>query len=140
MKKMSMMILVVSLAFAIGACSSDEIKQKEKYTMNASYSYGGDLEQTEIKYEVIISGIEKDIENIDVYEVLINIDYLDLMLENGPHSSQKELGENPYAKITGKFIFNTSGKNKQQINDMKFLEGVEVIDKDKNEVIIKFNN
>lgn len=138
MKKVSAIILAVCLAFVLGACGSNGIKQEEKYTMNASYSYGGDLEKTEISYEVIITGIKENIENIDAYQVLINMDYLDLMLENGPHSSQRELGKTPYFKITGNFIFNTSGKSKEEIDKMKLLEGVQVIDKDKNEVILKF--
>jgi len=140
MKKVSAIILAVCLAFVLGTCSSNGIKQEEKYTMNASYSYGGDLEKTEISYEVIISGTEEDIENIDAYEILINMDYLDLMLQNGPHSTQRELGKTPYFKITGNFTFNTSGKSKEEIDKMKVLEGIEIIDKDKNETILEFNS
>lgn len=140
MKKVSAIILVVYLAIVLGACSSNGVKQKEKYTMNASYSYGGDLEKTEISYEVIITGTEEDIENIDAYEVLINMDYLDLMLENGPHSSRRELGKTLYFKITGNFTFNTSGKSKEEIDEMKLLQGIRIIHKDKNEVILKFND
>jgi len=54
------------------------------------------IEKTEISYEVIINGTEEDIKNIHAYEVLINMDYLYLMLENGPHNSQTVLGEKPY--------------------------------------------
>lgn len=140
MKKISAVILVICLAFILGACSSNEIKQEEKYIMNASYSYGGDLEKTEVSYEIIISGKEEDIENIDAYEVLINMDYLDLMIENGSHSTQKKLGETPYFKITGNFIFNTSGKSKEEIDKMELLKGVEIIDKDKNKTTFKFND
>jgi len=140
MKKISAIILVVCLTFVLYACSSNGIKQEEKYTMNASYSYGGDLEKTEISYKVIISGTEEDIKNIDAYEVLINMDYLDLMLENGPHIPKKELGKTPYFKITGNFTFNTSGKSKEEIDKMELLEGIKIVDKDKNEVILEFNN
>jgi hypothetical protein len=139
MKKI-VIILAVCLALIFSACNRNEIEQDEKYTMNASYSYGGNLEKTEISYTIIISGAEKDIENIDAYEVLINMDYLDLMLENGLHSSQKKLGEAPYFKIIGNFTFNTSGKSKEEIDKMKLMEGVKVIDKDRNEVTLKFNN
>jgi hypothetical protein len=139
MKKISIIILIASLVFVLSACRSYEIKQEEKYTMNAFYSYGGDSARTEISYEVIIGGAEKDIANIDTCEVLINMDYLDLLLKNGPHNSQKELGEDPYAMITGKFVFNTSGKSKEEIDDMKLLDAVRVVDKDKNDVIIKLN-
>lgn len=139
MKEISAVILVVSFAFLLGACSPSGINQEQKYTMNASYSYGGDLEKTEISYEVIISGTEKDIQNIDAYEVLINMDYLDLMLENGPHSTQRELGKTPYLKVIGKFTFNTSGKSKEEIDKMKLLEGIKISDKDKNVVTLKLN-
>ncbi|SDK00167.1 hypothetical protein [Natronincola ferrireducens] len=140
MKKISIIILAVCLAFTLGACNHGGIKQSEKYAMNASYSYGGDSNKTEISYSIIISGAKKDIENIDAYEVLINMDYLDLMLENGPHSSERGLEKTPYFKIVGNFTFNTSGKSKEEIDEMKLLEGVEIIDKDRNKVTFKFND
>lgn len=140
MKKASVIIIVVCITFVLSACSSNGIKQEEKYIMNASYSYGGDLNKTEITYEVIINGTEEDIENIDVCKVLINIDYLDLMLENGPHNTQRELGKTSYFKIQGNFTFNTSGKSKEEIDKMGLLEGVQIIDKDKNEMILELND
>ncbi|MEC9489175.1 MAG: hypothetical protein UMV23_06830 [Halanaerobium sp.] len=140
MKKVPAIILAVCLVFALGACSSNEIKQEEKYTMNASYSYGGDLEKTVISYDVIISGTKEDIRDIDAYEVLINMDYLDLMLENGPHNSRREFGNKPHLKTTGKLTFDTSGKSKEEIKEMELLEGIKIIDKDKNEVILKFHD
>lgn len=141
MKKISIIILVCSFIILAG-CGSGEIKAEDRYMMNASYSYGAykeDLEKTKVSYEVIINGSEEDIENIDSCQVLINMNHLDLMLENGPHNSKKEVGEESYAKITGSFVFDTEGKSKKEIDNMKLLEGVEVIDKDENEVIIKFN-
>lgn len=143
MKKTSIIVLVCSFIIILVGCGSGEIKEEDKYMINALYSYGAykeDLEKTKISYEVIISGTEEDIENIDSYDVLINMNYLDLMLENGPHSSKKEVGEESYAKITGSFVFDTKGKSKEEIDNMKLLEGVEVIDKDKNEVVIKFSS
>lgn len=142
MRKTWILILLCSLALVLMACGSDEIEEEDKYMINVTYSLGAydeDLEKTKISYEVIISGLEKDIENIDSCEVLINMDYLDLMLENGPHSSKKEVGEESYAKTTGTFVFDTSGKSKQEIDDMRLLKGVEVTDKDEKEVVINFN-
>lgn len=137
MKKIIIIILVFCFTFVLGACNSNVIK--EKYTMDASYSYGGDLNKTEISYEAIISGNEEAIENIYTYEVLINKDYLDLLLKNGPNKEQKELGEKSYITIKGNFTFDTSGKTKQEIGEMKLLEGIQIIDKDKKEFILKFN-
>ena len=140
MKKILIIILACSLVLILVVCSSNEIKEEEKYTMNASYSYGGkDSDKTKITYEVVISGKEKDIEEIDIVKLIINKDYLDLLIENEPNSSEKELGKSPYFKIMGEIIFNTKGKSKQEIDKMKLLEGVKVIDENKNEVIIKFN-
>lgn len=133
-------MLAACLTFVVSACRNNGIKQEEKYTMNASYSYGGDLEKTKISYEATISGSVEDIRNIDAYEVLINMDYLDLLLENGPHSSERELGKKPYFKITGNFTFNTGGKSKDEIDKMKLLEGIEITDKDKNKTILRFNH
>ena len=140
MKKILTVILAVCLVFTLGACNNGGMKQSEKYTMNASYSYGGDSEKTEVSYDIIINGEKKDIENIDVYEVLINMDYLDSMLENGPHNSKIEPGKRPYLRIEGNFTFNISGKSKEEINKIKLLEGVEIIDKDNNKVTLRFHD
>lgn len=139
MKKISAISLIVCLAFVLGACSFNGVEQVEKYTMNAFYSYGGGIDKTKVSYEVIISGTEEDIENIDAYEVSINMDYLDLMLENGPHNSKKEIDETPNLIITGNFTFDLSGKNKEEIDKMRLVDGIQIIHKDKNEVFLKFN-
>lgn len=142
MKKISIIALVCSLVLILGACDFNKIEE-DKYMINASYSYGsyeGDVEKTKISYEAIISGEKEDIENIDAFEVLINMDYLDEMFENGPHSSEKEIGTESYLELIGTLVFDTVGKTKQEIDEMQLLEGVKVIDKDKNEVVINFNH
>lgn len=111
--------------------------------VNSSYSYGdydGGLGKAKILYEVIIKESEKNIDNIDSYGILINMDYLDLMLKNGLHSNKKEVEGESYAKLAGTFVFDTSGKSKQEVENMNLLKSVEIIDKDKNEVFINFNN
>src|SRR6056297_2519728 len=113
MKKILIYVLIFSLLFIVSACNSGENREEEKYIMNASYSYGGDLEETIITYEITISGTEEVIENIDAYEVLINEEYSDLMLENGPHNPHKDLGEEAYFSVEGNFVFDTSGKTKE---------------------------
>lgn len=138
MKKISVVILVSFIAFTLSACNHNLIKQGEKYTMNASYSYVGNLERMEVSYDLIISGARKEIKNIDAYEILINMDYLDLMIENGPHQSQKTFWGNSRLRITGSFTFSIGGRSKEEIDILKLLEGVNIINKDKNEVILKF--
>jgi len=133
-------ILMMTVLFVIGACNSNETQEGDKYIMNASYSYGGDLEKTEISYEITISGTKEVIENINAYEVLINEEYSDLMLENGPHNPHRDLGEEAYFKVEGNFVFDTSGKTKEEIDEMELLQGIRIIDQDEKEEILKFHN
>ena len=139
MRKTLIFFLICSFIFVISACNSTKSQEEEKYIMNASYSYGGDLEKTIISYEITISGTEEVIENIDAYEVLINQEYSDLMLENGPHNPHKDLGEEAYFKVEGNFVFDTSGKTKEEIDEMNLLQGIRLIDKDENEEVLKFH-
>lgn len=140
MKKILIFVLIFSLLFIVSACNSGENREEEKYIMNASYSYGGDLEETIISYEITISGTEEVIENIDAYEVLINEEYSDLMLENGPHNPISEIGKGAYFKVEGNFVFDTCGKTKEEIDEMNLLQGIRLIDKDENEEVLKFSN
>ena len=139
MKKISKLVLISTIILILVACSSGEIKEEDKYIVDSLYSYGGTSDKTEVSYEIIISGTKKDIEKLESYEVIINTDYLDSMLENGPHSNDKELGEQSYVKLTGEFTLDTSRNNKQQVDKNKLLNGVKLIDKDKNEVILELN-
>lgn len=139
MKKFLVLVLIISFLFVVSACGSNEKYEEEKYIMNASYAYGGDLEKTEVSYEITISGTEEVIENIDTYEVLINEEYSDLMLENGPHIPEKVIGDEAYFKVTGNFVFDTSGKTKEEIDEMNLLQGIRLIDKDENEEVLKFH-
>jgi len=140
MKKTLVIILMMTVLFVIGACNSNETQEGDKYIMNASYSYGEDLEKTEISYEITISGTKEVIENINAYEVLINEEYSDLMLENGPHNPHRDLGEEAYFKVEGNFVFDTSGKTKEEIDEMELLQGIRIIDQDEKEEILKFHN
>jgi hypothetical protein len=139
MKKTLIFVLIFSLLFIVSACNSGGNREEEKYIMNASYSYGGDLEETIISYEITISGAEEVIENIDAYEVLINEEYSDLMLENGPHNPHKDLEEEAYFSVEGNFVFDTSGKTKEEIDKMNLLQGIRLIDKDENEEVMKLH-
>ena len=111
--------------------------------MNASVAVGAvdkdNLDKTKITYTVVISGNKEDINNIDSQEPLINIEYIDLMLENGPHNLQVKGNENPYLEITGSFVFDTAGKSKQEIEAMYLFQGIKIIDKNNTEYILKFN-
>jgi len=140
MKNFLVFVLIISFLFALSACNSNEQQVEDKYTMNASYSYGGDLEKTKVSYEITISGTKEVIENIYAYEVLINEEFSHLMLENGPHNPHRDLGEEAYFKVEGSFVFDTSGKTKKEIDEMALLQGIRIIDQDENEEILKFNS
>jgi hypothetical protein len=140
MKKILVFILIICFIISTSACDSTKKTKEDKYIMNASYSYGGDSKETIISYEIIISGEEGVVENIDAYEVLINAEYSHLMLENGPHNPEKVIGDKTYFKVTGNFVFDTSGKTKQEIDKMALLKGIRIVDKNEGEEILKFHS
>ena len=132
-------ILVVLICVAcVSDRSPEDAVSTEKYTLNASYSLGSngdDLSQTLFSFDAVISGAKEDIENIDAYEVLINTDHLNLLIENGPYSSNTE---DDYLKITGSILFDTVGMTKEMINAAELVEGIKIIDKDKKEYVLSF--
>ena len=145
MNRFALLCILIFFIFALFGCStvSKTNNDNEKFTMNASVAIGAvdndNLDKTKITYKVVISGNKEDINNIDAQEPLINIEYMDLMLENGPHNSQVKGVENPYLEITGSFVFDTAGKSKEEIGGMNLFQGIKIIDKDNNEYALKFN-
>ena len=126
-------MLSISLLFSCVACSSKEAASDsgEKYALSMTYSLSGDAEQTEIAFDAIISGTKSDIESIDAYAVVINEEYHELLLENGPYSSQYT---DDYFQISGTIIFDTIGMTKEDVDAIHFIQAIAIIDKDKNTV------
>ena len=139
------LICAAILVFLFASCMSNKnTNDDEKYMMKASIAYGSveenNLDKTKVTYQIFISGEKEDVENIDTHEVLINKDYVDLLLNNGPHDVQIKYEEGqPYLEINGIFVFDTHGISKEEIGMMNLLEGVSIVDKDRNEYILKFN-
>jgi len=148
MKKTSIIILALSFILVLFGCSNtDTVKEDEKYIMNGSVAYGtaenSGLEKTKVTYTMVITGSQEDIKNIDAQQPLINEEYMDLLLENGPHNNKiVSSGDESYIEISGEFIFDTEGKTKEEINDMDLFKGIEIYDKDNNnyELIINGYN
>lgn len=145
MKKIVLICAVMTFVFLFASCmSSKNTNDDEKYTMNASIAYGAvednNLDKTKVTYQIFISGAKEDVENIDTQEVLINKDYVDLLLENGPHDAQIKYEDQPYLEINGIFFVDTQGKSKEEIGTMNLFKGVGIVDKDRNEYILEFNN
>ncbi len=152
MKKFAFICIPIVFALILLGCSAvlrtnDDVSgtnnDNDKFTMNGSVAIGAaednNLNKTKITYNVIISGKKEDINSIYTQEPLINEDYIDLMLENGPHNSQVKGTEKPYLEITGSFVFDTTGKSKEEIDAMRLFQGIKIIDKNNNEYILKFN-
>ena len=118
----------------------------QKYTLNGSYSLGGesdDLNQTRLSFDVSISGEKSDIENIDTYDVLINTKYMNLLLENNSHGgkvSDNYLTLDDYFHITGSLLFDTAGMTKEMIDAAALFKGIKIIDKAGNEFDLYFNS
>lgn len=124
--------------------SNKNTNDNEKYTMNAFIAYGSvednNLDKTKVTYQIFITGAKEDVENVDTHEVLINKDYVDLLLENSLHNVQIKYEEGQsYLEINGIFVFDTHGKNKEEIGMMNLFKGVSIVDKDKTEYILGFN-
>lgn len=126
LNKFVLVYILIIFAFTLFGCSitSKVNYDNEKFAMNGSVAIGAvddnNLNKTKITYNVIISGRKEDINSIYAQEPLINVEYIDLILENGPHNSQIKGIENPYLEITGSFVFDTTGKSKEEIDDMCF--------------------
>lgn len=144
MKKIVLILTSILLIVGLAGCSSAKSNSDGPYSMNASISYGGvekdNLYKTKVSYDIIISGEKNDIENIDAEQLIINPECIDLLSERGPHTNQIKREKKPYMKIKGSLIFNTEGKSKEEIDAMKLLIGVELIDKNGNKHMLTFFN
>lgn len=138
MRKTTPLILICSLAIIMNSCYIGEIKEDKRYTMNALHSYGGSLGKTEISYDITVYGKEEDIKNINLCEVLINMEHTDLLSEGCSYDERINYGGTPCFRITGHLIFNTANKSKEEIDQMRLLEGIRITDKDNGDVILKF--
>jgi len=131
MRKTIYLIFSILLVLTCVACTSvvSNSDNGEKYSLNISYGLGGDLAKTVLSFDANIGGIKSDVKNIDAYEILINAEYMDLLLENGPYNS-KHMAD--YMQITGTIVFDASGMTKEDIGAINIFEGIRIIDKDGN--------
>ncbi len=144
MKKISIILLTLILMLTLFGCSnSNTVKEDEIYVMNGSIAYGAaensGLEKTKVTYTMNITGSKEDINNIDAQQPLINPEYEELLLENGPHIPKIVNEDEPYLEISGNFVFSTEGKTKEEIDGMDLFKGIEIIDKDKNSYVLIIN-
>ncbi len=144
MKKSSLILLVCILILVLFGCSNgNKDKDDEKYVMNGSVAYGAadnsSLEKTIVTYKMTITGSMEDINNIEAQQPLVNPDYMELLLENGPHESKIVNGNEPYLEISGRFVFTTEGKTKEEIDDMDLFKGIEIIDQENNSHVLIIN-
>lgn len=145
MKKIIILLSAIFL-FTFTGCSRNQVeKDTEKYRMDTSIAYGSaedsGLEKTKISYDIVINGAEQDIENIAEHELLVNPEYIHLLLENTHHKpiSVPEEKEN-YFQVTGSFIFNTSEKTKEEINEMDLFKGIKIFYEDGSSYILTLNS
>ncbi len=144
MRKSSLILLACILILILLGCSNgNKDKADEKYVMNGSVAYGAadnsGLEKTIVTYKMTITGSVEDINNIDAQQPLVNPDYMELLVENGPHESKIVNENRPYLEISGRFVFTTEGKTKEEIDDMDLFKGIEIIDQDNNSHVLIIN-
>jgi hypothetical protein len=88
LNKFVLVYILIIFAFTLFGCSitSKVNYDNEKFAMNGSVAIGAvddnNLNKTKITYNVIISGRKEDINSIYAQEPLINVEYIDLILEN----------------------------------------------------------
>lgn len=63
-----------------------------------------------------------------------------MLLENGPHNSNIINEKEPYLEIKGSFLFDTSGKTKEEIIEMDLFKGIEIFDKSENSYVLTINS
>lgn len=104
-----------------------------KYTLNSVVSLGATEENSTdkvtVSYTITVSGSAEDIANVKKQEIVINEEYEKLLLEKGDETVENSDTE---IVIEGSMIFDTSGKSKEEIADMTFIQGVEITDEDGN--------
>lgn len=143
MKKISILFLLILMLVIFGCSNNTLDKDDDIYVMNGSIAYGtaenSGLEKTKVNYMMTITGLKENVNNIEAQQPLINPDYEELLLENGPHNSNFVNRDESYLEITGSFVFSTEGKTKEEINEMDLFKGIEIIDKDNNTYVLTIN-
>lgn len=140
MKKIISVIAAAVLVFALAGCSlfKDEVDISGKYTYNSVISMSAveenSTDKIKVSYTITISGDAADIANLKSYEVFLSDEAEKLLIETGEETS--ESGDTEIT-INGSMIFDTSGKSKDEINSMVFVQGVKITDKDGNKGVLK---
>lgn len=143
MKKLLLICCAITMIFSLFGCK--DVSPEGKYSMNGSVALGAvdnnSLDKTKVTYNVMIGATKQDIENIVTQEPLINPEYDDFLLENGPHNVEiKDIEtKNPYLEISGSFVFDTKNKTKEEIDAMNLFQGIKLVDQNKEEFVLKFN-
>lgn len=139
MKKVISAIMALVIIFAFSGCSlfGEKTDISGKYTLNSVVSLGATEENSTdkvtVSYTITVSGSAEDIANVKKQEIVINEEYEKLLLEKGDETVENSDTE---IVIEGSMIFDTSGKSKDEIGNMVFIQGVEITDNDGNKAVV----
>ena len=135
MKKVVSAIMALVIIFAFSGCSlfGEKTDISGKYTLSSVVSLGATEENSTdkvtVSYTITISGSAEDIANVKNQKVVVNEEYEKLLLEKGDETVENSDTE---IVVEGSMVFDTSGKSKDEIGSMIFIQGVEITDKDGN--------
>lgn len=139
MKKVISAIMALVIIFAFSGCSlfGEKTDISGKYTLSSVVSLGATEENSTdkvtISYTITISGSAEDIANVKNQKVVVNEEYEKLLLEKGDETVENNDTE---IVVEGSMVFDTSGKSKDEIGNMIFIQGVEITDKDGNKATV----
>lgn len=135
MKKVISAILALVIIFAFSGCGlfAEKVDISGNYTLNGVVSLKATEENSTdkvtVSYEITITGSAEDIAKVKKQKTVVNEEYEKLLVESGDETVEKNGDE---IVIKGSMIFDTSGKSKEEIADMTFIQGVEITDEDGN--------
>ncbi len=139
MKKIISVITAAVLIFALAGCSlfKDEVDISGKYTYSSTVSISAveenSTDKMKVTYTITISGDAADIANLKSYEVFLSDEAEKLLVETGEETSESS---DTKTTVNGSMIFDTSGKSKDEIYSMVFIQGVKLTDKDGNKCVL----
>jgi hypothetical protein len=144
-------VLIIGAAYVLNQRDANSYTDSNgKYKMHVSYSlengsysdssYSSDNGPVEFRmrlsYIVTIRGTKEDIGNIDSYQTMLNMNYLEHGFYNNEHVSNVLLGNG--LQFKGYVYFDTEGMVKD-VSATDILEGIEIYDKDGNTYMLYFN-
>lgn len=140
MKKIVSVLAVLVIILALGGCGSsgEKVDISGKYTASSVVSIGSveenSTDKVKVTYTIEIKGNSEDIAKLKKHKVLLSEEAEKRFVETQDEKTENADG---VIKVNGVMIFNTSDMTVDEINNVNFIQGVEVADSDGNVGTVK---